>query len=85
MGVALVSLDVSGSGTYVSLTPFHIGEAGSDGGQANNNNSNNNNTVLMPSPGLAVNRLFQKGADSGLNPGERELCFCTLVRTSVCY
>ena len=38
MGVALVSLDVSGGGTYVSLTPFHIGEAGSDGGQTNNNN-----------------------------------------------
>ena len=39
MGVALVSLDVSGGGTYVSLTPFHIGEAGSDGGQTNNNNN----------------------------------------------
>ena len=32
MGVALVSLDVSGARTYVPLTPFHIGEVGSDGG-----------------------------------------------------
>ena len=38
--MALDSLDVSGGGTYVSLTPFHIGEAGSDGGQTNNNNNN---------------------------------------------
>ena len=32
--MALDSLDVSGGGTYVSLTPFHIdiGEAGSNGG-----------------------------------------------------
>ena len=44
----MVSLDVSGGGTCVSLTPFHIGEAGSDGGQTNNNNNNNNNTTEMP-------------------------------------
>ena len=37
MGVALVSLDVSGGGTYISLTPFHLGEAGSNGDQTNNN------------------------------------------------
>ena len=32
MGMALDSLDVSEGGTYVSLTPFHIGDARSDGG-----------------------------------------------------
>ena len=41
MGVASVSLDVSGGGTYASLIPFHIGEAGPDEGQTNKNNNNN--------------------------------------------
>ena len=36
-----MTLDVSGGGTYASLTPFHIGEVGLDGGQTNNNNNNN--------------------------------------------
>ena len=50
--MALDSLDVSGGGTCVSLTPFHIGEAGPDGGQTNNNNNN-----LGISSGRKVNVL----------------------------
>ena len=30
---SVISLDVSGGGTYLSLTPFHIGEARLDGWQ----------------------------------------------------
>ena len=30
-----------GDGTYVSLTPFHMGEPGRMAGQTNNNNNNN--------------------------------------------
>ena len=43
MGVALVSLDVSGSGTYVSLTPFHICRGGRAGWLARLTTTTNQN------------------------------------------
>ena len=33
-------LDVTGDGTYVSLTPFHIGKDWTGMGQTNNSNNN---------------------------------------------
>ena len=53
--MVLDSLDVSGGGTYVSLTPFYIGEAGSDGAQTNNNN---NNVCDMDQPAAALRRKW---------------------------
>ena len=71
--MALDSLDVSGGGIYVSLTPFHIGEAGSDGDQTNNNNNN--------CPDFIMTSWHQRARRDGRKQKNCSKLLCSILKT----
>ena len=61
---------IVGGGTYVSLTPFHIGEPGRMVGQTNNNNKILvRDVILLQKYGGSEGRSSGRGIDGGLDGG----------------